>query len=350
MTAPLLLALALGAVSSSRLGVVVMGDTTGSPILAACPRLVVFPVDSTNTARVASQISAYRAACSGGHVVVQVGGTGTVVSRTIFDLVADSWILQVRSVQGSVPVDAVEGPWEPIPQVNANDLNEFWAQFALRMSAAGFLPIVGALPPGPQPGSPGPANSFCATVDAVRLVGVPFAWSHHARSLSLATVPTDDALDFRQIRSDCALAGVRVYLTQAGAFRAWQATDQPWLSFFNGQLVPDLDVIGAALFQLGGAAAGTAAFDLSVIETAVAAHLRNPQPFDGGFPDGGLPDGGGGSSGGTLAPGHGGAGGDFSPSRSGGGCSSAGGALLLLAIVPLAILRRWKRQGVKRYP
>jgi Synergist-CTERM protein sorting domain-containing protein len=284
--------------------------------------------------------------------VVQVGGNQTVVGAPTGTAFADAftpgWIEQVRTVAGSGLVEGVEGPWEPVAL--PAELDAFWAQFALLVRQAGFLPIIGALPPGLPLGSPGATtDTFCATVAAVRTaVGsglTSFAWSHHARSL-MGVSPTDAALDFRTIRADCALEGVKVFLTQAGPLtRAWAATDSIWMSFLNTQLAADGDLVGAALFQVGDATT-FGLFNLTAIATTFAAHLQNPLPFDGGFPDGGVPDGGvdAGASSGVLPAGHGAPGGELVPAPSGGGCSTAGSALLVLALLPLLVLRRPRRR------
>src|SRR5512140_2050814 len=93
---PLLLALALSATTStSRLGVVVVGDTgtatsPASQILAACPVLAVFPInpDGSNTAVIALQLAAFKTACPGSKAIVQVGGARLAVDAT---LAATSW-------------------------------------------------------------------------------------------------------------------------------------------------------------------------------------------------------------------------------------------------------------------
>jgi hypothetical protein len=350
----LLLSLALAALSPSKIGVVVAGDvavapsTPGAQVLAACPRLVVYPLDGLNGSVVAQQGAALNAACPGVRIVLQVGGTGTPVNAAFAQnwLTPQppqvlSWLQQVQQAGAGYTVAGVEGPWEPVGIGSTADVAAFWGAFAQAVSGSTFIPVVGALAPGPPSGIDTPADAFCATTQAVRNLAIAnFAWSVHARTGPTPFASTDPALDFQRISVDCGLGGIPVYLTRVlPATGSWSAADLTWLASFDAALAQDPDAFGAALFSLGVAP------DLTPIGGQLATFLANPV-----LPDGGVPDAGdGGSSSGVLPPGSGTVGGTLSPPK--GGCSSTGAGLLALAALPgLFLLRRRTRrdQGVKR--
>lgn len=292
--APGVLALVLAAaVSSSKLGVVVAGDL-GAPaapaaqVMAACPRLVVFPLDAANRALVAEQIVTYRQACSGGTVVVQVGGRGLPVSAaTAAALWFTSWLALVQGL--GVGVDAVEGPWDVTG--TAEDVAAFWGEFALDVNGSGFVPIVGAFPPG-LPALVGTADdAFCAPVARVRTAGVSrFGVSFHVRATAAGT-PTDPALAFQRVATDCNLAGVPLFVTEAVPLAGtWSQADVTWLGWFAGQVAAS-EVVGVAAFALGVAGG----LDLSAVATPFVALLNG----DGSGGDGGA---GGANGGGSVGP------------------------------------------------
>jgi len=337
----LALALAATTVSQSKLGVEVLGDdATSQALLAACPRLVVFPLGATN-ATAAAQIAAYKLACTGGKVIVQVGGQGLTVDATTASQWDTTWLGQVQQLNTSL-VDGIEGPSEPVGATGNADLAAFWASFAQKASAVA-MPVVGALPPRIPTGSPGAADEFCATVTAVRtaMTTNPFAWSFHARSATMTQdVATESSttLAYRQIATDCGLAGTTLYLTEAGrATGPWQATDTSWLTWFDARLQENAFAQGAALVEAGGTGQP---LDLAPVASALASYLANPASADGGVPDGGA-DGGNGA---VVNP-TGGPGGPLVNSKQHLGCSCGSPGLTALVLVPalLALRRRTRR-------
>jgi hypothetical protein len=327
------LAVTVAPVSQSKLGVIVLGDdATSQAILAACPRLAVFPIDAATAARAAIQIASYKAACTGATVIVQVGGKGLAVDGTTATTNWNAFWLPQIQVGNTALVDGVEGPSEP--QGTAPNLAAFWASFAQLVSAPGFLPVVGALPPVLPVGAGSVADEFCTTVSQVRLVGVPFAWSYHARSPTMTTtLATESSTTFayRQIAADCALTTTTLFLTEAGpSARNWQATDGTWLSFFDFQLFADAEVPGAALFEAGGTDT-----PLTPAVTAVTNELANPLT-DAGVPDGGADAG----NPGGVFQGSTPVGGSLVPVKTS-GCSTGGPTFLMLALSPvLFVIRR----------
>jgi uncharacterized protein (TIGR03382 family) len=333
MTAALL-ALALSAVSTSKIGVVVDTNDADAPaILAACPALVVVRLPMPTSA--GTLLGNYRANCTGGVVIAQVGGTGMPVDGTTVAPIWPTWLTQILAAQLSTPLAGVEGPWEPTG--SSANVAAFWSAFALQVRTDGFLPVVGAL----APASAG-QGAFCDTVTAVRNAlpaGAVWAWSYHARSTSMSQDAAAEAattLGYRGLQTACGLSGFSLYLTQAGpGARAWIAGDVSWLAWLDGQIGADAYVVGAAAGGTGG--------PLAPIASELAAYLANPQPPDAGTPDGGTDAGG--SSGGVI--GGGGVGGIGSPPKT--GCATTGAGFTLLALVPvLAVLRRRRSPTVKR--
>lgn len=338
-----IVAFALSTVSSSKLGVFVSNDDPQA-ILAACPRLAVFPIPSNN-ANIASVMSAYKLACTGGKVIAQVGGRGLVIDTSTEANLGPVWLSSVNTVNAACSscVDAVEGPTESVETLLGGVLPGFWADFAQRMAGAGFQPIVGGLAPGLPVDGGSPNDAFCATATAVRArMGTSFAWSYHARSPSFANdVATASGVTFayRQIAADCAtaLTGIQLFLSEVGPTGAWQPADGAALAPLDAQLTLDTRVQGAALFE-----ASTGTSSLAPVATAFKTELAIPSPADGGAPDGGA-DGGGGGPGG-VAQGGPPVGGDLNPTGPKSGCSTGGPAFLILALSPaLFFLRRRAR-------
>ncbi len=334
------LAVAATPVSQSKLGVVVLGnDATSQALLAACPRLAVFPIDSSTASRAATQIAGYKAACSGATAIVQVGGKGLAVGPTTAATNwPTTWLGQVQAVNASL-VDGVEGPSEPVA-ATPGDLAAFWSSFADLVNASTYQPVVGALATGlpsavtlPDGGS---ENAFCETARLLSARTYPWAWSYHSRSTDVSTNATTEAattLAYRQIRDQCALGGKPLFITEAGpAARAWQGTDGTWLAFLDAQLSQDSEVQGAAVFE----AAGSDIFKLDPAVDALKSELANPTTPDGGTPDAGA-DGGG--TGGVITPGVNGPGGTLVPSKTS-GCSTGGPVLAALALLPALLLLR----------
>ena len=337
----LALTAALGAtpVSQSKLGVVVLGDdATSRAILAACPAVVVLPLP-TNAAA-AAQLTVYRQNCSGGIAIARVGDTGMSVDGTTVSLTGSIWVQQVQALAAAGAIDAVEGPSEPLA-ASPTALAAFWSSFADLINGSPLFrrPVVGALPTGmPGVGATG-TNPFCPTADAMRLKTYSWWWSYHARSATMTTdlaTELGSTLGFRQIRTDCTLAGFPLVITEAGpaAPRAWQATDDGWLAFLDAQLAQEASVQGAAL-----ASAGTGGIaSLAPVQAAVLARLANPTPTDGGITDGGT-DGGADSGRGSIAPSTPPIGGELNPSTNS-GCSTGGPAFLMLALSPVLFFIR----------
>jgi hypothetical protein len=339
----ILLALALAASPSTKLGVFVAGDdATSQALLAApvCPRLVVFPLTALNITTAAAQVAAVRSACPGSFVVAQVGDAGMAVTTGTASISWTTSWLTLLSTLGLINFDAVEGPSAPTGSIT--DLAAFWSEFAVLVRSLVKLPIVGSLATGT------PSASFCPTADAmVVALGVNWAWSYHAFSTGLTqdiTAETSTTFGYRAIRNGCAnLAGIFIYLTQAGPApgRAWNTSDLAFLTFLDAQLALDGQVVGAALFEAGGSDRS-----LAPIASELAAFIQNPTAPDGGTPDGGADAGQSGiaQGSGNFVPG--GPPGNYPSS----GCASAGagaGLALLAMIVPALVLRRRDR-GVKR--
>ena len=350
----LLLALTAAATLQTRLGVVVQGDdATSRALLAACPRMAVFPLPSTTAP---AQMAGYRQACPGGVVAVQLTGTAADVA-TLQALWFSTWLPQLLALDAS-QIDAVEGP--PDSPASAATLVEFWTSFVqlVRGSGLGPLPVVDASAPlfRSAPADGGSEDGFCATARALRTAGGTWGWSWHAASPTTSTDPQVEAattLAFRAVRDSCGLAGTPLFVTALRpSSRAWLASDLSWLAFVDGQLALDSDLRGAAAFEAG--AAGV--FDLSPISGALASYLANPQPVDGGTPDGGTADGGtdGGGDGGAVDAGGGVVspvvtpGGPLSTSTQPRGCSCSAPGVAAVALAALLVRRRRpRRRGLR---
>lgn len=333
--APGLLALTLAAaLGSSKLGVVVGGDWGTAPapaaqIITACPRIGVFPVNVANRSAVIDQVRAFRAACAGASVILQVGGRGLPVgAQTASTLWFQEWLGLVLGVEG---VEGVEGPWDATG--SADDVAAFWGQFAVVVSGSTYLPVVGAFAPGVPDGAGTPNDASCAPLARVRSAVSRFAISFRARAAALTT-SSDPALAYRQVVIDCALpSGTPIFFTEVTpATGQWSQADVTWLSWLDGQLVSS-DVVGAAAYAVGV----SGPLDLSAVATPFIALLTNPGGGGGG---GG---GGGPGGGGTVNPSPGDTG-TLSPPPPKQGCATGGTGASLLALLPLLapIRRRFK--------
>lgn len=325
--------------SSSHLGLVVLGaDASTTALLAACPRLVVVPLPADGVTEldsaVGNAVKAYRTNCSGTFVVVQVGGDALQVDASTAAAFYTDWIAQVKGAQLFFQVDAIEGPSEPTATTTDN-LVQFWSSFAVLVhgGGGGLLPIVGSLAPGLPADAGTSSDVFCQVASQVKsAVGgsASYGWSYHARSVAMSMDPATEAattLGYRQITSDCGLSSP-LYLTQAGpSARAWTSADLSWAEWLDGEVKQDADVVGAALFETGGADA----FTLTPLASGLAAYLSNPSASDGGT-DGGS-DGGTGSRIGTS----GGPGSLGTPKM---GCAVGGAGLVALLVLPLLLVRR----------
>jgi hypothetical protein len=312
MTPTLLLVAVLAAVplSQSKLGVRVVGsEAPAGSLLAACPRLAVFPIVPSN-GTAGAQIAAYEAGCSGGVALAQVGDDG--LAAAVAQQTIPTWLSLVPDGATAVEAPAVSGT---APEVLA-----FWTAFASSVQAMQpqRIPVLAVAPGFPCPAATG-----------------TWWWSWRARSpLTQGADETPTTLGYRAVRDTCAsLTGVPIALTDiAPATPPWQASDAPWLRWFEARLAEDAEVKGAALSSAGAA---TAATSLEPVLDSLLAELANPSPSDGGTPDAGV-DGGGG----VVTP-HPGTDGDLVPVHTKGcACGSGGGALLAIAPLLLALRRR----------
>jgi Synergist-CTERM protein sorting domain-containing protein len=183
------------------------------------------------------------------------------------------------------------------------------------------------------------ADGFCATANAMRSKTFEWWWSFHAHSPITEDIATErgPTFGYRQIRSDCGIAGVPLVVSEAGpAGRSWVASDGPWLAFFDRELALDTDVKGAAL------AAGFASIEADLLEA-----LTSGPAADAGTPDGGS-DGGGGGAGSVAPPPIAGAAdeGPLVPAKAR-GCSYGSPGATALALVPLLFALR-RRHGAGR--
>jgi len=338
MTAALL-ALALSAVSTSKIGVVVFGDdATSQQILAACPAMIVVPL-APGRSFGSTLLQTYRSNCTGGTIVagmdvaaLSVDPLGPAVQANTF------WDTIGLPLVNALPVrpDWVEGP-TIAGYASTADLAAFWDQLATRVAGAGFQPIVGRLD------ATVPAGDFCPTATALSGNVSTWGWSWRARTPTFTQDPVTESattLGFRTVSSTCGLQTRPLFLTEAGpTSAAWPAGDASWLAWLDGEVRTEVQT--AAAFEAGGTAPPT----LAPVAAALAAHLLNPQPLDGGTPDGG-PDGGPISSTGGGTPG-------LPDGPPGPGpkstCSTSGAGFGLLALVPvLAVIRRRGRRGRSR--
>jgi len=333
---PVLLALVLAASPSTKLGVYVAGDDATSRALLAgpgCPAVATFAVTSTTIP--AAQVSAFRSVCPMSRIVAQVGDPGMSIVGGTLDAEWPTWSTLLGMV-GWVNLDAVEGPSEP--QGAAADLQSFWTGFAVDVQQNGKVPVVGSLATGTT------SSAFCPTASAIAALGKSWTWSYHAFSTGLTeSLATESATTFgyRAIRDGCGLAGIPIYVTQAGPAigRPWSSGDITWLAWLDAQLAVDSEVVGAALYE-----AGAADRSLSPIATQLAAYLQNPTPSDGGTPDGGSDagqSGGVASSDGTVPSGPPG---NYPKT----GCATTGAGVALVALLPVLALTRRRASRLPR--
>jgi hypothetical protein len=329
MTAALL-ALALSAVSTSKIGLVVLGDdATSQQILAACPATIVAPL--TGTASFGAALTTYRSSCAGGTIVARLDAPFPNTGNPAVDAVTYWTTIGLTLVNGmGVTPDWVEGP--VVSYASSADLATFWTALADAITGSTFRPIIGRLDPNV------PASGFCPTVTAMAAKPYAWGWSWIARTPTFTQDPATEAgttLGYRTVTSTCGLGAKPLFLTEAGPTSgSWPAGDVSWLAWLDGQVQGEAQA--AAAFEAGGSVAPT----LAPVAAALAAYLVNPQPPDAGAPDGGA-DGGptGVTGGGTpgLPDGPPGPG----PKST---CSTSGAGVGLLALVPvLAILRRRRR-------
>ncbi len=363
----LLLTLALGAISTSKLGPYALADPNDgslTQVIDACPRIAHWRVPDS---AVAHQIDNYKALCPTGIVVLSVIVNPPVTYDTTMDPTTsaqDYWNRMTGNLAGitSTQVSWLEGPNEDevLPGwgqdlAKAAWYGDFWAQLAGHINNAGYHPLVGSIGAG-QPalaGALGPSspNAFKPIADKLKASGLSWGWSYHAFSTDLTkdlAIESQQSLRYRQIRDQCQLAGIPIVLSEAGqATPGWLkrgTTAQAyldWLTWFDQRLHEDTEVQGATLFQFGDRTT-FAKFDLSSLAASFAAYLTNPGATCDGGPCGAPKDGGSSSSGsgGSLGGGSGGQASEVdtgAPNRC--GCQSASAPALLAAALlalPLA--------------
>jgi len=361
----LMLSLALSALPYSKLGGYFYdpGTATASKVLAACPRVVVFVLPNASAI---AEISSLASRCPASKIVVRVDVTGVKYDTTMgaTQSALDYWNHINGSLAGLSTYDVgfVEGPseLENLPDWTgdatvAKWVADFTSAFADHVNAAGFHPLVGAIPSGAPKlaGETGATstNLFKPIATAMKAKTYPWGWSYHAFSASLSmdeATEAPDSLRYRRIRTECALEGIPLIITEAGqAAPGWRyrgTLDQTyldWFAWFDERLHEDADVVGAALYQFGGTS--HTSFELDTIAAGLAALIAAPAPDAGpGKPrDAGVVAGkDAGKTGGSSGP----RGGGGTPVEPDNGCSTAGlgTAPALASLLAYALWRRRK--------
>jgi hypothetical protein len=354
--------LALGAISSSDLGVVLVGSGNGATeLVAACPRAVKTALSPTlSGASAGALLRSHEQQCPGADGIVELPDT------TIFPLINSGvtdantyWGAQKSLVFASAGspalVDPADVDWVAAPKnlftianpdvspAMAAYASEFVAELARLVRAESTLR--GArfdllLPPWLA----GPSDAFCGVVTAARAVDPNVGWTYRATSAALSSsvdAELGTTFGYRAIRAACSSLGGAPLFVELSAAGGWtgNGTRQPsaivdWLRFVDQTVDADADVHlrGAVLLRSLGAATLD---DLAPVVPQLAAYLASPAtPGDGGTP--------GGSTGGTgpFQPPAGGSGGAIGPGGHRGGCGNPGGGLAAFGLLPLLWLRR----------
>ncbi|MFL5272662.1 MAG: hypothetical protein ACJ79E_11440 [Anaeromyxobacteraceae bacterium] len=311
MIATLLLAASVAAVpSTSKLGVRVVGDdATARALLAAspCPQVAVFPVPSNGFA--GAQIRDYLTNCPRGIAIARVGTDADTAADGLQLL--ETWLSLVPAEAGWVEAPAAPG--------TADQVTAFRTAFANAVQARSKIPVLPA------------TSTSCPAVTGT------FWWSWRARSpMTQGTDELATTLGYRTVLAGCpGLSAVPLVLTDiAPAGRAWQASDDAWLRWFDARLAEDADAQGAALASAGD---GT----LNAVADALLAQLANPAFPDGGT-DGGA-DGGTDAGGGGVVTPHPGTDGELVPVKTK-GCSSGASGGAILGVLPILFALRWWRR------
>lgn len=349
MHAPLLFALALAALPSSKLGAHVVNPAQGgaNTVLAACPRLAVFAAPGAN-----GGIASFHAACPLSNIAVSgaPGGlrfTAAMDPRQCADQAWNAFVGNLAGVDSSYVrwVEVVAEPGAAIPDWRTSSAAATWAaaffaQLADRIHAAGYVPLVGSVPAGAG------AGEFAAIAEEMQKKTYGWAWSYQAFSGELSTAASDPALGYRSVRGAAGLAGIPIILSRGGrAAPGWRTAGTSrdaylaWMKGIDARLQEDSEVVGLALFEFGDTASP---FSLADLAGDLASHLASASFSDAGVPgprcDGGCgaasPDVGRPSSGTTPT-------GSSVAIEEGSGCSSAGPAAIpALALLLLGLLRR----------
>jgi MYXO-CTERM domain-containing protein len=328
-------------------------DTDAQAFLANCPRAAVFVAQPAT----GSAIVALRNRCPQTEIVVRAEIVVTYATQTTTASAAadDFWGRLQATLLDIQPqnVDWLEGPHEveQLPDWTASAANaqwvaDFWSRLADLMHAVPYKPLVGSIPSGLASGSIG---YFKTISDAMKQKSYTWGWSYHAYSPTLAQSTSAEAstsLLFRTIRTQCALAGFPLILTEvAQGPVGWKARGTNgldylnWFEWFDGQLQLDADVRGAALFQFG-ASPRFASFDLAGLGSQLGQWLETASFPDAGVGDGGT-TGGRDAASGTGSTGQVGPGEGFVAPTYGCSCTAAEAwSLPLWALLAVGIRRR----------
>lgn len=259
----------------------------------ACPRVLkVFGAQM-------GLIDRYRAACTGGIVVIRVWVPGRTLSKGDDYFVdangridGEAYWNTISKELASVPAEKrasiyVESAneWDYYPPFkNPAYYNGFFIRFSELAAKAGFRPLVG--------------NFSVGSIDAAAIggckEGLKFAvskggaWSYHAYTKDLSTDANSEsskawAFRYRSfLDAHPDLRGLPLVLTEGGLDEAgdadksgWQArvskeTYMNWLRWFDGELRKDPEVVGVTLFAIGGE--GWKSFQLGPLVPALVAH------------------------------------------------------------------------------
>ncbi|MGC4122197.1 MAG: hypothetical protein QM765_47975 [Myxococcales bacterium] len=142
---------------------------------------------------------------------------------------------------------------------------KFFAHFADLADAAGYPPLIGAIPSGKpalsgELGS-GSENLFEPIATAMKAKSYRWGWSYHAFSTYLAhdsVLEAATTLRYRRIVSECGLELVPLVITATGQAGGWLNSSTSatayleWLDWLDAQLKQD--GVPAALFQFGDTA------------------------------------------------------------------------------------------------
>jgi hypothetical protein len=355
----LALSLALGAVSTSDLGVVVVGSGAGVlDLVAACPRTVKagLPLSGANAGGL---LRTYQQQCPGGDGIVELPAltlapdllttaAGEADARRYFGFNVPPFVPTSPNMLGVLPTDLrwVSGP-ENLFQVvdpRASPAHAAWAagfvgELArlVRVEATTRGGDFDLLVPAWSSVAPG---AFCGVLTAARSIEPNVGWTWRATSAALSSSVEEEqstTFGYRAVRDACAVTGMPIFVELTATGGWFSGGRQPeavvdWLAFVDQTVDADADVSfrGAVLPRALGTAGQD---DLAPAVPLLATYLADPTappPADGG--QGGVA--------GPVPPSGGG--GDLG-SAGDSGCGNAGGALALLGLAPLLRLRLSRR-------
>jgi hypothetical protein len=355
----LALSLALGAVSTSDLGVVLVGPGGGAvDLLAACPTAVKAGRQLSG-ASAGGLLRTYQQQCAGGDGLAELPALtfaptllttagGEADARTYFGFSVAPFVPTAPSMLGVLPGDLrwVSGPENLFDQVVDPSTSPAHAAWA-----AGFVAELARLVRAEAttrggdfdllvpPWSNAAPGAFCEVLLAARAAEPSVGWTWRATSVALSSSLPEElqtTFGYRSVRDACAVTGMPIFveLTAAGGWLAGgrqPAAVMDWLRFVDETVDADADVTfrGAVLLRALGT---TGPEDLSAVVPLLASYLADPAAPP--------PDGGGGGTGGVAGPPTPSGGGGNVGEAGGSGCGNAGGALALLGLAPLLRLRR----------